>query len=432
MAVGKGASGSSAPQNTAAVGAAEPAIDINAARRQRLARVRALAAGLLALSAAAFAATLLVSRPGMWVLLVRAVAEAALAGGLADWFAVTALFRRPFGLPIPHTAIVPANKIRIGEGLGRFLERHFLTPEVLVPELRSLQIAERVARWLADRRNAAAVARELTKALPSVLQATGDRQIKAFLARALGAQLRQARLGPLAGRLVQLLGAAGYHERVLDSAIEYARRYLAQNREELLDAVTERRRGWIPRAINREIARAMLRGAAELLDDLYRADSAARQSLVAAIARFAAELTQSPDLTEPLSSILHSPEIRAWFGDDWDRVRDQLQQDFSSPSSRMRRALALAIASLGEALATDPVMRERLDRVVETLAIEAMPWRAELIRFITEVVRQWEPRSFSDRIEAAVGADLQYIRMNGTVVGGLVGGALYALSLLAH
>ena len=399
---------------------------------RRLNRSRALATGMLAVAATIFALSLAFPNPSGWLLLVRSVAEAALVGGLADWFAVTALFRRPLRLPIPHTAIVPANKDRIGEGLARFLDRNFLTGDLLIPELRALRIADRLAAWLADRRNAAALGSEIAKALPFVLRAVDDSQIKAFLGGALGAQLRSASLGPLAAQIVRVLTAAGYHEAVLDSALDYARDFLSRNEERLLEAVTERRRRWIPRAINREIARAMLRGAGELIDDLRQPDGAARQDLLAAIDELASELAASPEPAGRDGRVLNQPELQAWIAASWDKGRDLALADLAGPSSRVRRALALAIASIGETLRADSDMRERLDAALEAILAEALPWRGELIRIVAEVVRKWEPRAFSDRIELAVGADLQYIRMNGTVVGGLVGGGLYLLSLLAH
>jgi uncharacterized membrane-anchored protein YjiN (DUF445 family) len=402
----------------------------------RLRRSQAVATGMLAAAAAVFAATLSIPNPGDGILLLRAVAEAALVGGLADWFAVTALFRHPLGLPIPHTAIVPANKDRIGEGLARFLDRHFLTQDLLIPELRSVHIAERLAAWLAQRENASRLAAEIVKTLPYLLRATEDSQLKAFLGRALGAQLRGVALAPLVGQLVRALTAAGYHEAVLDGALDYARDFLARNEAKLLDAVTERRWRWMPRAINREIARVMLNGATQLIDDLRNPEGAARQSLLAQIGEAADEMTTSPEQALTLgrsgAAILRNPDFQAWVAASWQKIRDALLLDLKAPSSRLRRAIAIALASVGETLSADAEMRERLDATIEAIVAEALPWRAEISRFVAEVVRRWEPRTFSDRIEAAVGADLQYIRMNGTIVGGLVGGVLYLLSLLAR
>jgi uncharacterized membrane-anchored protein YjiN (DUF445 family) len=402
---------------------------------RRLRRARALATGLLALAAAGFAATLTMRDASPAVLLLRAIAEAALVGGLADWFAVTALFRRPLGLPIPHSAILPTNKDRIGEGLARFLDRHFLSPELLLPEFRSLHVADRIADWLARCRNAEALAAEVVKGLPHLLRAVDDRQITAFLVRALGGQLDNVKVGPIAGQLLRLLTASGYHEAVLDGALDYAGNFLAGNRERLLEAVAEHRRSWIPKAINRQIAQAVLRGIAELIDDLRRPDGAARRALLARIDEIASELTASRSTAiasvRSARAILNQPEVRAWIASSWYQLRDLLLQDLESPSPQLRRTLALMIAAAGETLRADTAMRQRLDMTFEALVVEALPWRAQLVRFVTEVVRRWEPRSFSDRIEAAVGADLQYIRMNGTVVGGLVGGALHLVALLA-
>jgi uncharacterized membrane-anchored protein YjiN (DUF445 family) len=401
---------------------------------KRLRQSRAAATGMLAIAGIIFAGTLAVSDPNAWILLLRSVAEAALVGGLADWFAVTALFRRPLHLPIPHTAIVPANKDRIGEGLARFLDRNFLTRELVISELRALRLSERLAAWLADRRNAAALAGEIAKALPFVLRAVDDSQIKAFVARALGAQLRNAALAPLAAQMVRIVTAAGYHEAVLDRLLDYARAFLARNEDRLLETVAERKRSWVPRAINREIARAMLRGAAELIDDLRQPDGAARQSLLAAIDDMTAELATGAELSpeSARAKALKQPELQAWIAASWDKARDLALADLAAPSSRLRRTLVLAMASIGETLGADAAMRERLDATFEAVLAEALPWRGELIRFVAEVVRKWEPKGFSDRIEMAVGADLQYIRMNGTIVGGLVGGGLFLLSLLAR
>jgi uncharacterized membrane-anchored protein YjiN (DUF445 family) len=411
-----------------------PVISVEEGQAARLRRSRAIAGGLLLLAAAAFVGTLFVPDPGLAVLLLRAVAEAALVGGLADWFAVTALFRRPLGLPIPHTAILPASKERIGEGLARFLDRHILVPELLLAELRGLRLADRIAAWLARPRNARALTDEIVRLLPQLLRAVEERQIVAFLTRGCGSVLRDVELAPLAGQALRAVTAAGYHEALLDATLDYARDFIDRNHDWILDAVGERRRRWIPRPIDRQIARAMLRGIAELIDDLRRPGGLARRALMQKIDEIATELAtaagRGPRFSLSPRDVLARRELRAWIGASWDQLRDLLLRDLDNPSLSLRRTLARVIAMTGAALHHDPEMRRRLDAVIEALVIEALPWRAELVRFVGEVVRRWEPRAFSDRVELAVGADLQFIRMNGTVVGGLVGGLLYLLVLL--
>ena len=193
---------------------------------------------------------------------------------------------------------------------------------------------------------------------------------------------------------MQLLMAAGYHERVLDRALDYARSFLAQNEERLLEGVAQRRRRWIPRTINREIARAMLHAASELIEDLRQPDGAARESLLATINEFAASLAAAPALAASRSKLLKRPEIQSWISDAWDKVRDMLLGDLKATPSRTRRALAIAIGSVGEALTADVEMRERLDTLIETIAVEALPWRAELIRFVTKWCVNGNPGAF--------------------------------------
>ena len=220
---------------------------------------------------------------------------------------------------------------------------------------------------------------------------------------------------------------------MLDSALDYAGDFLARNQGWLLDTVAERRRSWIPRVINRQVARAMLRGAGELIDDLRKPGGSARQALLARIDEIAGELVASrgspAGSVRSARAILNRPEVGAWLASSWRQLRDLLLHDLESPSPQLRRTIVLMIVSFGETLRMDPAMCGRLDATIEAVVAEALPWRSELIRFVTTVVRRWEPCSFSDRIEAAVGADLQYIRMNGTVVGGLVGGALHLLAI---
>jgi uncharacterized membrane-anchored protein YjiN (DUF445 family) len=403
-------------------------------QRRGLRRNRLIATALLGAMAALFISTTLAPQPGFWILLVRATAEAALVGGLADWFAVTALFRQPLGLPIPHTAILPRNKDRIGEGLAIFIERNFLSPDILRAKLRSIDPARFVADWLATPANADAVARRLVRMLPHMINAIDDRDFRLFIGEALGRHLADIELAPLLGRAIVVLTANGFHETLLDRLLDFCREFLEERGEQLyMAAEAQRRRWWIPKAINRQIARAIIGGLKELLSKLREPGTPARRNLLQEVERLAEHLRTSSvyraRVEEAKLRLLEDVEVKAWLGSVWGDTKRLLLADFAAPQSRIDQALGAAICSLGHHLRADEAMRKRVNRTIEAMALEVVPWRSGLAQFLIEVVRQWDAGSFTNRVELVVGSDLQYIRINGTLVGGLVGCLLYLLSV---
>lgn len=405
-----------------------------ALQRRALRQNRTVATGLLLTMAAVFVVTATVREPGFWTALLHAVAEAGVIGGLADWFAVTAVFKHPLGLPIPHTAIVPRNKIRIGEGLGAFLERHFLTEELILSKLGALDIASRIGAWLASPGHAETLAARAVSLAPPLIRAVDDAEIRAFTARALGRQLREIDVAPLFEKAMMLMTAGGYHTAVLDRGIEFAVEYLDRNAERLELAAGEReqRRWWIPRAVDRQIARALLRGLKELLNDLRQPDSTARRKLLGAVDDLTRDLAASPERRAEIEAakqrLLDQPEVQQWLGSIWDQARDLVLADLASPESKTREGLTTILAAAGRTLLADARMRERLNNAVETVVLRLLPWRRELAQFIADVVRRWDERVLVERMELALGADLQYVRITGTLVGGSIGCVLFLLS----
>jgi uncharacterized membrane-anchored protein YjiN (DUF445 family) len=404
-------------------------------QRRALRRNRLIATALLGAVAGLFITTMVVPQTGFWILLVRATAEAAVVGALADWFAVTALFRRPLGLPIPHTAIVPKSKDRIGEGLATFIERNFLTPELIKAKLRSIDVARLVADWLSCPANADAVADRLVRVMPHLLRAIDDRDVREFLGDTLGRQLGMIDLALILGRAITVLMANGFHESLIDRLLDVGREFLT-NREDQLYAAAgiQRRRWWIPKAVNRQIAKAIIGGVKEIISNLREPGTVARQNLLRAIEHLAQELCTSPEyrarVEEAKLQLLEDAEVKSWLSSAWDALERALRADLVSPTSQIRQTFATTIRSLGQNLLADPSMRGRLNRMIEALAIKVIPWRDKLAQFIIEVVRQWDTESFTERLELVVGRDLQYIRINGTLVGGLVGCLLYLLSTI--
>jgi uncharacterized membrane-anchored protein YjiN (DUF445 family) len=402
--------------------------------RRRLRRNRRLATGLLLGMGAIYAATHLIREPGFGTLLIRSGAEAGIVGGLADWFAVTALFRYPLGLRIPHTAIIPNNKDRIGRTLGRFVERHFLTEEILLARLRKAHVGQRIAAWLAAPATAPLIADTIIAAIPHLIRTLESHDIHDFANRTLGEQLRQADLAPIIGRAIEMTTTSGEADVLFERAIGIAVRWLEDNRSQIDDLVRERSRWWIPKAVDRRIAAAIVSGIMDLLQGLAQSDSDVRLKFREALATLIDELLNSPEQREQLNAsknrILNHPDVQAWIASVWSELTQTMLDDLAQPSSKVRAALEQGLHLVGRTLAADRVMQGHIDETLERLAAYLVTWRGEIGGFIAEVVRSWDTRTLTDRLELVVGSDLQYIRMNGTVVGACAGRLIFLATSL--
>jgi uncharacterized membrane-anchored protein YjiN (DUF445 family) len=401
------------------------AASADAARRQRLRLNRVLATAMLSGMGVLFVGTHLVPEPGFLSLLIRAGAEAGMVGGIADWFAVTALFRHPLGLPIPHTAIVPTNKDRIGRTLGRFVESNFLTPEVLFPKLRQLQVGRRVAEWLAAPATAGLISHSITAALPRLISSLRSRDLHDFVQRAFGEEVRNLDVTPVIAHAMRLLATSGEADALFDRAVEIGIRWIGENRAQLDTIITQRSRWWIPKAIDRQIATAIVDGVMELLTGLRDPGSDARAKFRAALAGIVNDLLDSPEhrgkVNEGARRLFAHPDTRAWLASIWNQLCDAAIADLAQPQSRLSVTLEKPISLVAQTLATDEVMQRHIDDLVERIAHSLIGWRTEIGAFIAEVVRKWDSRTLVERLELVVGSDLQYIRMNGTLVGACVG-----------
>lgn len=404
------------------------------AARRRLRRNRIIASTMLVGMGGIFTLTRLVPEPGFGTLLVQSGAEAGMVGGLADWFAVTALFRHPLGLPIPHTAIIPNNKDRIGRTIGRFIDRNFLTPDVLLPKLREMHVGARFAAWLAAPSTAPLIARSLTAMLPYLIHSLRNPDLGEFLHRTLGDQLRHADFAPMIGRSIRVLATSGEADILFERISEIAIDWLEKNRQRIDKLVAERSRWWIPKAIDRRIANALVEGMTELLDGLRRPDSEASSRFREALASTVNGMLNSPEQREKINAgmrrLLAHPETQTWIRSVGNEICQTALDDLAQPSSRLRLALEKPISIVARALATDAVMQQHIDEVIELLAQSIIAWHGEIGSFVAEVVRNWDTRTLSDRLELVVGSDLQYIRMNGTIVGACAGCVIFTVAWL--
>jgi len=401
--------------------------------RHALRRNRLLATGLLALMIVIAAATRLEPSPGWVVQLVRAGAEAGIIGGLADWFAITVLFRHPFGIPLPHTAILPSNKDRIGRSLGSFVERNFLIPEVILPKLSQADFAGKIAGWLAQPETAPMVADWIITLLNRLLAAGHSAQINELIQHTVGQQLRTLDLAPPLGRAIEVLTNSQESDIIFEKLIDTAKNYIMAKRTQIDEMVDQRSRWWIPRTINRRIATAIVEGTIDLLHRLRQRDSEARVQFRATVASLANELMTSTELRDKVQRLknllLDDVVVKAWLTSVWDQLAHRLVLELSDPRSNARSTIQSGVLALARSMREDTFIRTRIDAIIERLVIQLFQWRSEIGLLIAEVVRNWDARTVSDRLELVLGSDLQYIRINGTIVGALVGCVIYLLSI---
>ncbi len=403
--------------------------------RTALARHRAIATALLIGMAVLmlFAYTL---PPGYWTNLLQAAAKAGVVGGLADWFAVTALFRHPLGLPIPHTAIIPNQKERLGQGLGRFVANHVFTEAEVRRVLGRLDLASILRNFLADPAAARPAAQALAATLPRVLASLEDGRAR----RLLGRLLPRLAGGPAGARVMaralRALMQGGQHRQVFDLAIGQLRSLLALKEDQLRTGIEARVRaeggaliGWLAGAT---VARRMLAAVNAELARIEPSDSDLRAAfevwLRAEIDRLETDPERAAAVGRGIRDALAHPSVAAWLGDIWVRLRAALEADAANPQGRTVALLEGAFANIGALLAEDPAARERLNRAAEAVLAPLLPnARRQLAEFIAGVVGGWDTAQVTEKIELRVGRDLQYVRMNGTLVGFLVGAGLFAL-----
>jgi uncharacterized membrane-anchored protein YjiN (DUF445 family) len=392
-----------------------------------------LATGLLLLAALLFAATFLDPHPGFWTLLVRSVTEASMVGGIADWFAVVALFERPLGLPIPHTGVIPRNKDRIATGLSRFVETHFLDPATIASRLRSADLSMMTARWLADAGNAATVADRATQAIAAVIASIPDAELRAFVRRAALRGISHLDITTMVALALQVVYETGRHQELFENLVARARTWVASNPGRIHALVQERTAWWVPKSIDRGLSRALADQAILLLDELAIPDCEARRDFDSLILQLIESLRKDPRYRDRIEAIkrdlLSSGQVESSLDFAADELRRLALEDMAEKRSSVRDAIANAVHAFGRRLAEDEGLRRRLERRLIWFARSmVLPWRQNIGRFIADVTRGWEARTLSERLEHAVGRDLQYVRINGTLVGGIVGGTLFLMA----
>ncbi|WP_350348061.1 DUF445 domain-containing protein [Agromyces sp. G08B096] len=410
------------------------AVPTDEERRIALRSMKRLATGLLAVAAVVFAVAFALQEQVPWLGYVRAAAEGAMVGAIADWFAVTALFRRPLGLPIPHTAIIPTRKDEIGASLGAFVEDEFLSDDVVLGKLRSIGIARRLGGWLAQPANAERLTAEASVAARGVLTLLGDADVEDVVERLARRHLFEPEWAPTIGRVAGRLVADDRQHAVLDVVLDRAETWLEAHPEAFERMVSERLPRWMPGFVDRFVDDRAHR---EVLGFVRAVRDDPEHPLRAAVDDWLTEFTDAlqhdPATIARVESmkaeLVASPRVREFAAEAWASAKSALDAALRDPESELRTAMRQAVAEVGVRLASDERLAAKVDEwVTDAAAYVVRTYRHEIAGVITETVERWDPKETTEKLELQVGRDLQFIRINGTVVGALAGLAIFAVA----
>jgi uncharacterized membrane-anchored protein YjiN (DUF445 family) len=364
---------------------------------------------------------------------VRAFAEAAMVGALADWFAVTAIFRRPFGLPIPHTAVIPRSQHRIADALGSFIVDNFLAPDLVQARVARQDMARPLGEWLTTPERPDRVADGIVSAVPGVLDTLDDETVAAFLSRQKNTRFVTRSLAPTVGKIVEALAAQGRHQALLDAALTEGWKWLEEN-QDTIRAHVRNRSGWFMRllTVDAQASTAMIGAIEDLLADAARdPDHKLRRRVNELVAQFADDLKNDPALHERIEGwahdMLNHPAVSEAIDAAWSEIKIALREDCQSPDSRLRAWVVEGLRRFGQGLKEDATLRDALDERLRALVVDlAARHGADVSRLVSETIRGWDAKTIVQKLEQNVGRDLQFIRLNGTIIGGLVGLLLHA------
>jgi uncharacterized membrane-anchored protein YjiN (DUF445 family) len=408
-----------------------PVTDVERIRALR--RMKVVATSLLAAAAVVYIVARANEGPA-WLGYVQAFAEAAMVGALADWFAVTALFRHPLGLPIPHTAIIPRRKDQIGRSLGEFVQENFLTKEVLAERLHSAQVGRRLGLWLREPENAERASDVIVDALRGTIEVLDDRDVQDAIGGLVERRLEATPVAPLVGRAIDVAVEGGHHQRLLDAALNGLSAFLEENRAAFRSRLDQESPWWVPEPVDDRIFKKIFTGVQRFLADVAaNPQHEVRSSIDVRIRRFAERLRTDPVMLakgeEVKRDLLAHRDVQLWLQSLWGELKQALLDAAGDPESELRRRLTIGLARAGERMVIDRELQAKLDGWVERLAGYVVDnYRGEAAALISSTVERWDSAETSRRLELQVGRDLQFIRINGTVVGGLAGLVIHAIS----
>ncbi|MGW1809271.1 DUF445 domain-containing protein [Streptomyces sp. NPDC002078] len=405
-------------------------------RRRGVRRMKLTATSMLLVVAVVYVLAKLASHEGAgpWAGYVAAAAEAGMVGALADWFAVTALFRHPLGLPIPHTAIIPTKKDQLGVSLGEFVGENFLSQDVVRQRLRAVGIGSRLGAWLAEPEHADRVTAELATALRGALTVLRDRDVQVVVSEAITRRANTKEVAPGIGKMLEGIVADGGHRRAVDLVVARAHDWLVLHQGDVMVAVEGGAPGWTPRFVDRKVGERVYKELLRFVSEMRDMPShPARGALDRFLTDFASDLQSDTDTRARVErlkgEVLGRGEVQDLIASAWTAVRAMVVAAAEDERSELRMRVRSALLSLGARMATEPKVQEKVDSWVEGAAVHVVTtYRREITSLITDTVASWDAEHTTRKIEAHIGRDLQFIRINGTVVGSLAGLLIYTVT----
>ena len=405
-------------------------------RQAELDKMKRRATALFWLVTAIFVVARIFENHYPWLGFVRATAEAAMVGAIADWFAVTALFRHPLNLKIPHTAIIPNRKDRIAQNFGIFVQSNFLSEEVIAGRLRSMNLAGRMAHWLSQPENGRQIARHVAVSLAAITQVVKDEDVQEMIERGVVARLRSIRIAPLLANGLSLLTSDNRHQDLLYRTLKLLADFLKENKGAILKKIDRETPWWLPPSVDEAIYQKFV----SMIDETLQNVSANPNHLLyqkfdEQIQRFVENLKNSPDIPareEALKEeLLQHPIVQEFSASLWLDLKTSLLEHSSNPNAEIQASIQQGLTKFGETLLHDAALRHKVNAWSEEIARYLIrAYGDEIGQLIAQTIRNWDTEATSRKIELNIGRDLQFIRINGTLVGGLVGLAIYCLSLL--
>lgn len=406
----------------------------DAERRIALTRMKGTATALLGLMAVIFCVSFAFQDEVPWLAWVRAASEGGMVGAIADWFAVTALFRHPLGLKIPHTAIIPRRKDEIGASLGEFVESNFLSAAVVRQKLESIQLGRTTGAWLAQPRNASRVADEASSGARGMLELLDDQDVQDVVEQLTRTHLIDPAWSEHVGAWGERLIAEGGHHSAVNLLLDGLDEWLTANPTAFTRLVSVRLPSWLPSFVDRLVDERIYREAVDFIRRV-RADNRhpARLALDTYLSELARKLQEDPDTMNALerakTEVFDSPRVRDLASRAWKTTRQALVLSLEDPESGLRKQLTATLVDLGQRLGRDDRLAGKIDDLVTDAAVSLVDnHRHEIAGVITETIERWDPKETSEKIELQVGKDLQYIRINGTVVGALAGLTIFTVA----